>query len=64
MSGFVRARYGDLTEISAIARNNPRIVAVLVEPVQGEAGIRLPPQGYLEGLREICDANDWLLMLD
>jgi acetylornithine aminotransferase len=50
--------------INAIARNNPRIVAVLVEPVQGEAGIRLPPQGYLEGLREICDANDWLLMLD
>ena len=64
VSGFVRARYGDLAEITAIARNNPRIVAVLVEPVQGEAGIRLPPAGYLEGLRDICDANDWLLMLD
>lgn len=64
VSGFVRARYGDLAEISAIARNNPRIVAVLVEPVQGEAGIRIPPAGYIEGLREICDTNDWLLMLD
>ena len=64
VSGFVRARYGDADEIRAIARNNRRIVAVLVEPVQGEAGIRIPPEGYLESLREICDANDWLLMLD
>jgi acetylornithine aminotransferase len=64
VSGFVRARYGDLPEIAAIARNNPRIVAVLVEPVQGEAGIRVAPPGYLQGLREICDAHDWLLMLD
>ena len=64
VSGFVRARYGDLPEIAAIARNNPRIVAVLVEPVQGEAGIRIAPPGYLQGLREICDAHDWLLMLD
>lgn len=64
VSGFVRARYGDLPEITAIARNNPRIVAVLVEPVQGEAGIRIAPPGYLAGLREICDAHGWLLMLD
>lgn len=64
VSGFVRARYGDLPEIAAIARNNPRIVAVLVEPVQGEAGIRIAPPGYLQGLREICDAHGWLLMLD
>lgn len=64
VSGFVRARYGDLPEIAAIARNNTRIVAVLVEPVQGEAGIRIAPPGYLQGLRDICDAHDWLLMLD
>ncbi len=64
VSGFVRASYGDLDAINAIARENPRVVAVLVEPVQGEAGIRIPPPGYIEGLREICDANGWLLMLD
>jgi acetylornithine/N-succinyldiaminopimelate aminotransferase len=64
VSGFVRARYGDLDEIESIARNNPSIVAVLCEPIQGESGIRIPPAGYLEGLRGICDRHGWLLMLD
>jgi len=64
VSGFVRARFGDLEELASIARNNHSIVAVLVEPIQGESGIRVAPEGYLEGLRALCDQHGWLLMLD
>ena len=64
MSGFVRAPYNDIESIRAIAANNKKVVAVLVEPVQGEGGVIVPDAGYLKSLREICDANNWLLMLD
>jgi acetylornithine aminotransferase len=64
VSGFVRAPYNDIASIEAIAENNRNVVAILVEPVQGEAGIVIPDPGYLGGLRRICDANGWLLMLD
>ncbi|MCG3169134.1 MAG: Acetylornithine aminotransferase [Pseudomonadales bacterium] len=64
VSGFVRARYGDLDELQSIARNNTSIVAVLFEPIQGESGVRVAPPGYLEGVRELCDRHDWLMMLD
>jgi acetylornithine/N-succinyldiaminopimelate aminotransferase len=64
VSGFVRAPYNDIPSIEAIAANNRQVVALMVEPVQGEAGIVIPDAGYLKALREICDRNDWLLMLD
>jgi acetylornithine aminotransferase len=64
VSGFVRAPYNDVKSIRAIAANNKKIVAILVEPVQGEAGIIIPERGYLESLRQICDENNWLLILD
>jgi acetylornithine/N-succinyldiaminopimelate aminotransferase len=64
VSGFVRAPYNDIASIEAIAENNRGVVALLVEPVQGEAGIIIPDRGYLAALRRICDDNDWLLMLD
>jgi acetylornithine aminotransferase len=64
VSGFVRARYGVLDELETIARNNSSIAAVLLEPVQGESGIRVPSPGYLEGVRALCDRHGWLLMLD
>ncbi len=64
VSGFVRAPYNDIPSIEAIADNNRDVVAVLVEPVQGEAGIVIPQAGYLQALRRICDDNGWLLMLD
>jgi len=64
VSGFVRAPYNDIESIRAIAANNKKIVATLVEPVQGEGGIVIPDSGYLESLRQICDQNNWLLMLD
>jgi len=64
VQGFVRAPYNDLDAVANIARNNNDVVAVMVEPITGEGGIVIPDEDYLEGLRQICDANDWLLMLD
>jgi len=63
VQGFVRVPYNDVDAIAALARNKS-IVAVLVEPVQGEGGINIPDDSYLARVREICDAHEWLLMLD
>ena len=64
LAGFVRTPYDDIPSLEKIAANNKNVVAVLVEPILGEGGIRIPDADYLEGLRAVCDANDWLLMLD
>lgn len=64
VQGFVRAPYNDLEAVRTIANNNTSVVAVLVEPVQGEGGINIPDDQYLQGLRQICDEQGWLLMLD
>lgn len=64
VEGFVRVEYGNADAVAALAAENPNIVAVLVEPVQGEGGIRIPADDYLSRLRAICDQHDWLLMLD
>ncbi len=64
LSGFVRAPYNDIESIQFIAENNQKVVAILVEPVQGEGGIIVPDRGYIKALRHICDENNWLLMLD
>ena len=62
--GFVRVPFDDLGAVRKIADNNRNVVAVLVELIQGEAGINICHADYLHGLREICDASGWLLMLD
>jgi acetylornithine/N-succinyldiaminopimelate aminotransferase len=64
VSGFVRAPFGDLEAVTKIAQRHQDIAAVLVEPIQGEAGIRVPPAGYLSGLRSLCDEFGWLLIFD
>ena len=64
VQGFIRAPYNDVDAIRSIAENNNDVVAILVEPVQGEGGINIPDTDYLNQLREICDQQDWLLMLD
>ncbi len=64
VAGFVRAPYNDIDSIESIAANNRNVTALLVEPVQGEAGIVIPQPGYLRRLRELCDRHGWLLMLD
>lgn len=64
VSGFVRVPFDDVEAVRQVARNNPNVVAILVEPVQGEGGIHIPADDYLQQLREICDQHQWLLMLD
>lgn len=66
VSGFVRVPFDDLDAIKAIASRKNNVVAVLVEPVQGEGGIHIPAdfKSYFQGLRDICDAQGWLFMLD
>ena len=60
----MRAPFNDVGSVRQIAANNKNVVAVFVEPVLGEGGIQIPADDYLDSLREVCDANDWLLMLD
>jgi acetylornithine aminotransferase len=64
VQGFIRAPYNNIEAINNIADNNNDVVAIMVEPVQGEGGIQIPDQNYLNQLREICDRQNWLLMLD
>ncbi|BAN68471.1 aspartate aminotransferase family protein [endosymbiont of unidentified scaly snail isolate Monju] len=64
VQGFVRVPYDDLDALRAVADNQPDVVAVLVEPIQGEGGVRIPSEGYLEGIRALCDEQGWLMMLD
>jgi acetylornithine/N-succinyldiaminopimelate aminotransferase len=64
VEGFVRAPFDDIGAIQNIADNSANIVAILVEPIQGEAGIHIPADDYLSELRRICDEKNWLLMLD
>ena len=64
LPGFVRTDFGDMKAVQATTANTKNIVAVLVEPIQGEAGINQPPKGYLAALRAHCDKHNWLLMLD
>lgn len=64
VGGFVRVPYGDLETLRQVGSHDRNIVAVLVEPVQGEGGVRVPPPSYLAGVREICTAHGWLMMVD
>lgn len=61
--GFCHVPYNDITALETLA-SNKNIVAVLVEPIQGESGVNIPADNYLNELRTLCDKHDWLLMLD
>lgn len=66
VKGFVRVPFDDLEAVKQVAARKNNVVAILVEPVQGEGGVQIPADmnAYLQGLRDVCDENDWLLMLD
>ncbi len=64
VQGFTRVPYDDLDALRRVAEHQRDVVAVLLEPVQGEGGIRLPSADYLAGVRALCDQHHWLLMLD
>lgn len=62
--GFLRAPYNDVDALRTIAGNSPDVVAILVEPITGEGGIRIPDDDYLSTIRALCDEHGWLMMLD
>ena len=66
VEGFIRVPFGDIEAIQEAAINHPDIVAVFVEPIQGEGGVNTAPQGfsYLEEIRQLCNQHNWLMMLD
>jgi len=66
VSGFIRVPFDDLEAVKQIAARKNNVVAILVEPVQGEGGIHIPAdmRAYLQGLRKVCDDNGWMMMLD
>ncbi len=64
LSGFVRSPFNDINAIKAIAQSNKQVVAVLLEPIQGEGGLSVADHAYMQALSTICKENDWLLMLD
>ncbi len=63
VGGFVHVPFDNVDAVEALS-DNSEIVAILVEPIQGEGGVHVPQKGYLQALRKICDANNWLLMID
>lgn len=66
VEGFIRVPFGDIEAIEEAAIQHPDIVAILVEPIQGEGGVNTATQGfsYLEDIRRICNQHNWLMMLD
>jgi len=64
VSGFVRVPLNDLDAVRQVAEHNKSVVAVFVEPIQGEGGINVSRLEYLRGLKEICERKEWLFMSD
>ncbi len=64
VAGFIRAPCDDVNALRQIAVNNPDVVAILAEPIQGEGGVIPLDPDYLRAARQICDEQNWLLMLD
>jgi acetylornithine aminotransferase len=64
VEGFVRVPYNDINAIEQALESNKNIVAVLVEPIQGEGGVNIPASDYLNKLRLLCDQHEILMMID
>jgi len=64
LDGFIRVAPNDIEALKAATADNPNIVAVMMEPIQGEGGLHPMRADYLKEVRALCDANEWLLMLD
>jgi acetylornithine aminotransferase len=64
VSGFVRAPFDNIDALRKIGQHASEVTAVLVEPIQGESGVRTPAPGYLAALRSLCDEQGWLLIFD
>lgn len=64
VSGFIRVPYGDLEAIKQVAEHHNNIVAVMLEVIQGEGGIHLADPAYYQGVRALCDSQEWLMICD
>lgn len=64
VNGFIRVPFNDIQAVENVAKSNPNVVAVMLEPVQGEGGLSVAEAQYMTSLREICNTRNWLLMLD
>lgn len=64
LEGFHCLPFGSLDAVREAGDQHSDIVAIMLEPIQGEGGVVLPPAGYLAGLRALCDQHDWLLIAD
>ncbi|HBZ18863.1 MAG TPA: aspartate aminotransferase family protein [Betaproteobacteria bacterium] len=64
LSGFARVPFGDVEAVRQVALNNKNVIAIFVEPIQGEGGVQIPSPQYLNELRQIADKEDWLMMVD
>jgi acetylornithine/N-succinyldiaminopimelate aminotransferase len=64
VEGFIRVPYNDIAAIKSAIELNPNIVAILVEPIQGEGGINIPASDYLNNIRQLCNQHNLLMMLD
>ena len=64
MDGFIRVPYNDAIAVQQIAKNQSNVVAMLVEVLQGEAGVNMADLEYIRTLRTICDKQEWLFMID
>ncbi|CAA9892116.1 Acetylornithine aminotransferase [Candidatus Methylobacter favarea] len=64
VEGFIRVPYNDVSEIKLELEQHKNIVAVLVEPIQGEGGVNIPGEDYLNQIRSLCDRHHVLMMLD
>lgn len=62
MAGFLYAPFGDLDAVRRLIDNET--AAIMIEPIQGEGGVRIAPPGFLQGLRELCDQHELLLIFD
>jgi len=62
--GFVRAPFNDIEAMRTIASNRHDVVAVMLEPIQGEGGLTVADEAYLHAVVELCKVNDWLLIFD
>jgi acetylornithine aminotransferase len=64
LEGFVRVPINDIAALKQATANNPNVVAVFFEAIQGEGGINPMEASYLQQVRQLCDERDWLLMID
>lgn len=62
--GFIHVDYNDINAIKQVATGNDSIVAIMVEPIQGEGGLATPDEQYLKDIRAFCDDNGYLMILD